>query len=374
MGRSNNIARILIDRAREARQAINATFELLPVCNLDCKMCFIRTDMETVKKKGGLIPVEKWLDLAKEMQEYGVLFLLLTGGEVFLYPQFRYLYEQLCLMGFSITINTNGTMIDEETVQWLKNYPPKCVSMSLYGASNETYKALCGRPGMFDRVDHAVELMQEAGIEVEFKMLLTPLNVHDMKDCGAYCRRRNINLEMTTYAFPPARNADRGDPIRFLPQEAVEYLFEINRMASSEKEYDDTILAHLKKYASKCNVPGCQKYGFSCTAANTACWINWQGKMTGCGMLNEPYSLPFEVGFEKAWEELKEKSDMTKLCTDCSFCDMRAVCTVCPASSYAETGNIAGRSDYHCQMTKYQLERMIDYAEMHNLKWKDEEV
>ncbi len=367
MGLSNHIVEMLTADAKRKRRPITVNFELLPVCNLDCKMCYIRTEMKTVQEKGGLIPAEKWLNIARELKQSGVLFLLLTGGEVFLYPDFRYLYEEVVKMGFIVTINTNGTMIDEEVVSWLKKMPPKCVSLSLYGASNETYEALCGRKNMFDKINHAIELMQEAGITIECKTMLNPLNIHDMEACYEYCRKRNILYEMATYAFPPARKTGEIEQVRFTAEEAVKYQFDVNHMISSQEANEKSIAEHLQRYLRNKGNPGCQQYGFNCSAANSSCWITWEGHMTACAMLNDPYVDPFELGFENAWEKLKEEVDKIKLCTACSFCDKRSVCTVCPASACAETGRIDGCSSYHCEMTERKLKAMFQYVEEHNL-------
>lgn len=116
---SNQIEKYMEAEARKHRIPLNAKLELLPVCNLNCRMCYIRTDMETVRAQGGLLPVEAWLTLARELRDAGTLFLLLTGGEVFLYPGFEELYTQLIEMGFSITLNTNATLIDERVMSWL---------------------------------------------------------------------------------------------------------------------------------------------------------------------------------------------------------------------------------------------------------------
>ena len=103
MGMSNPIARALIADAKQARVPITVNFELLPICNLDCKMCYIRTDGAEVRRQGGLIPADAWLGLARELLDAGTLFLLLTGGEVFLYPEFRFLYENLVKMYLPLT-------------------------------------------------------------------------------------------------------------------------------------------------------------------------------------------------------------------------------------------------------------------------------
>lgn len=100
------------------------------------------------------------------------------------------------------------------------------------------------------------------------------------------------------------------------------------------------------------------RYGFSCGAARSACWITWQGHMTPCTMLEVPYTLPLEQGFLAAWEELGEKCSRILMSPTCSHCDKRAVCTVCPAACYAETGSFEKHSPYHCEMTEDTLAGM----------------
>lgn len=334
-------------------------------------MCYIHTDGAEVRKQGGLIPADAWLALARELHEAGTLFLLLTGGEVFLYPEFRYLYENLVKMGFVVTINTNATLIDGDTVDFLSRFPPKCVSISLYGASNETYAALCGKAGMFDRVDRAISLLQSAGITVECKTMLTPLNVQDMHLCLDYCRERRIPYEQAAYAFPPARKAGSREQVRFSPAEAAQCQLEINRLMSSAAEFDQNIRAYLEKYEAGRKQPGAKQQGLSCAAANSSCWISWQGHMTPCAMLNAPYTLPFQQGFSAAWEALKEKADALCPSPECSVCEKRGVCTVCPAASAAETGDIRRASPYHCEMTAALLRTMEKYAEEHHPEWRN---
>ena len=59
MAASNNILEFLQSKAREKRMPFTVNFELLPVCNLDCKMCYIRTDWKSVNNNGGLISYDR---------------------------------------------------------------------------------------------------------------------------------------------------------------------------------------------------------------------------------------------------------------------------------------------------------------------------
>ena len=55
--------------------------------------------------------LERWLEVAEQARASGLLYLLLTGGEPFLWPDFWPLYERLTEMGFVLSINTNGSLI-----------------------------------------------------------------------------------------------------------------------------------------------------------------------------------------------------------------------------------------------------------------------
>ena len=153
------------------------------MCSMACKMCYVRMTPEEVEASGKrLRTVEEWLDLARQMRERGTLMLLLTGGEPFTYPHFRELYEALRAMGFVISINTNATLINEETVAWLKENPPQRVNITLYGSSDETYARLCGHPTGHTVVTHAIDLLREAGILVKLNCSVTPDNVCDLEE------------------------------------------------------------------------------------------------------------------------------------------------------------------------------------------------
>ncbi len=363
MGLSNQIYRHLIESAKEQRRPITVNFELTPICNLNCKMCYICSSAEEIYCSGKrLKTADEWLNIADELREMDTLFLLLTGGEVFLYPEFKKLYLGLYKKGFALTINTNATMIDENIVSWLKCYPPKCLSVSLYGASNETYEALCGRKNMFSRVDYALRLLKNSGLTVECKTIFTPLNVRDREACWDYVQNLKIPYETSSYSFPPDRKLVRKEQIRFTPEEAVKCNFECNRMMSDENGFKNNIVQYLKKYEDTKDIPGSEHRGLSCSATNSSCWITWEGHMTPCAILDSPYTLPFEKGVQNAWEELKANADKLVISSECSYCKKRNICTVCPAAAYAETGRIDGKSIYHCKMTDLTLEHMNQYT------------
>ena len=87
--------KIIYTRAANMQIPVNGSLELLPLCNMNCDMCYIRLSREEADARGGLRSVDEWIRLGQEMAQSGVLFLLLTGGEPLLFPDFRKLYLEL---------------------------------------------------------------------------------------------------------------------------------------------------------------------------------------------------------------------------------------------------------------------------------------
>ena len=343
----------LLSKADLTRIPIAGNFELSPICNMDCKMCYIKMTKRQVEDGGGLKSADEWLKLAKEAKETGMVLLLLTGGEVFLYKDFKYLYTELTKMGFIISINSNGTMIDENVVEWLSKMPPRCINVTLYGSSNETYERLCNNSNGFTQVSNAIDLMLKANITVKINACMTPYNKDDLEGIYKFAKDRSLKIEITSYSFPPVRRDKNliGKGNRFTPKEAAEYKVKIKKLEYTENEFLRSSYEYLQhKNISFSKSAG--SYEMQCRAGNSTFWVKWDGKMTPCGMMSKPSTEPFKEGFAEAWKRLKEEKDNIILSSKCVNCSDRNVCSVCASSAITETGAFEGTPSYICEMTK----------------------
>ena len=75
----NTMEKRMLRRASAAQRPINGSLELLPLCNMNCDMCYVRLSAGETEAKGGLRMADEWISLGRQMQKAGVLFLLLTG-------------------------------------------------------------------------------------------------------------------------------------------------------------------------------------------------------------------------------------------------------------------------------------------------------
>ena len=348
---------------------LNGTFELSPVCNFSCRMCYIRkTQKEVQKNPRAIMTLEDWRRIAKEARNAGMLELLLTGGEPLLWPDFWTLYEELTEMGFLISINTNGSLINENAILRFQKRSPQKINITLYGASDKTYQRLCGVSGMFEKVDSAIRGLMEAGIVVKLNCSLTPENAEDIDQIVDYAKKRDTVLSVATYMFPPVRRDSNkiGENERFSPEESSNYLMRYLRHNRGEERYRGYVESILNGYADP---PGLEndcidsKDGrIRCRAGRASFWITWDGWMTPCGMMTHPKIDIKEHEFTSAWTQLTKETKEIKLSGLCDQCKNRDICHPCAAIAYAETGEFSGIPTYRCraiqQMCKIARENL----------------
>ncbi len=342
----------LYRKATAARIPLSGTFELTPVCNMDCKMCYVRMSCADQEATAPLAGADRWLALAQAAKEAGMLYLLITGGEPFLHPQIRQILEGLHKMGFIITINSNGTLIDGQIVQWLKNCPPVRINISLYGASDETYGALCGNPKGFTQTVRAIGLLREAGIPVKLNCSLTPYNAKDLPEMVAFAKENDLVLQIATYMFPPVRKDGQmvGENHRFSPEEAAYYMAYADYLQLGKERF----LAQ----AGNCPVPNdpqeqCEQSGdgIRCRAGRCSFWITWQGNMLPCGMFPTDESPNvFKLPFQDAWEQTKKRTEAVRLPARCADCSAKDSCRACAAMVITESGCFQEVPQYRCDM------------------------
>lgn len=353
------LTQYLFHKASQSRIPLSGTFELSPVCNLACRMCYVRMTPQQVAAHGRpALPLARWLELAEQARSAGLLYLLLTGGEPFLWPDFWPLYERLTAMGFVLTVNTNGTLIDEAAIARLRARPPTRLNITLYGASNETYRSLCRADGMFTRVDRAIRGLREAGVLVKLNCSLTPHNAGDLEAMIRYARERSLILEVNTYMFPPMRRdpGQVGRNDRFTPEEAARRHMERYRLQYGEETYVQYLQNVLRGIADP---PGLDEScvdpvdgRIRCRAGKAAFWVTWDGWLTPCGMMTEPRVDLAAGSFDQAWQTLTERSAQLRLSGVCGQCPDRDLCHSCAAMAQAETGSPGGIPRYLCRMVE----------------------
>lgn len=306
---------------------LKGTFELTARCNFDCNMCYMHLTEEQIQKQGRELSNEEWLDIARQAKEAGMLYLTLTGGEVFVRPGFRELYEELSQMGFLISILTNGYGINESVIEWLQETPPSVLRITLYGASDETYENVCGIKNGFSRVAQAVDLIKKTEIPFFMVSTLVKENQQDLEAMCAFANEKNVYFKVTTGVLKSNRGVERN-----IEQHRIDILEAMNPKLEEKIPIEDLLTV--------------------CGSYRTSFWITWKGDLQLCAFLKEPAIPVLLHQFEDAWKILLQELAKIKMPEECTDCNYSGFCIRCPGVMAVECGGCNQVDESFCEKAR----------------------
>jgi radical SAM protein with 4Fe4S-binding SPASM domain len=352
------------------KELLVANFELTARCNLQCKMCYVCRPANDKLAKDKELTTAQWIRLAEEARDAGLLFLTLTGGEVFLRKDFKTIYEKLTRLGFIIKIYTNGTLMTRDIINWLATIPPKEVSITLYGTSRDTYQKVTGYAEGFDKTVQAIDTLHAKGIRTEIKTTVIHGNMHEYKQFIDFAGQRESRIGVVNYVSP-RREGCHSDPLgnRLSPQELFQYeriITKYHQQVSVEKDEIFPIIRNNNDDLAKKDDELLKKIdptdAFRCLGGKSAAWVTWDGRLISCALMEIPETNPLEKGFLAAWEELKHKCTLIPVSKECRECQYQSYCDYCPAKLYKETGYYDQPAPYLCELARSRAEYAVQFG------------
>lgn len=77
-------------------------------CNLKCTYCYNRE----LLGEDSVLSLDQWLRMIEQLSNMGVNTIILTGGEVLVYPNYEQIVRKINKLGMKIILLTNGTLLD----------------------------------------------------------------------------------------------------------------------------------------------------------------------------------------------------------------------------------------------------------------------
>lgn len=336
-------------KSREKLIPNKGTFELTPLCNLDCKMCYVHLNKEQLHG-ASLLTVEQWKSLMKQAIDAGMMFASLTGGECLTYPGFKELFLYLQSYGIQINILSNGILMNEDMIEFLKVNRPAVVQVTVYGASDDGYEKVTGRRE-FNRVMKNITALKDAGIPLT--IAITP---NEFMDDGVelvhYLTQRGFTCSINSGIMSPNENTGR----------------EIHD--ASLKTYVD-IMKAWREDTGKDIFPQCDEEdlpavggnaeherGVKCAAGRSTFSIGWNGMMKPCNMFPCEAQNTLELGFLQAWKNLNEIATNFVTPVECDGCIYKSSCKHCVVE-HASGAPIGHANPKTCEWVKYMIKEGI---------------
>jgi radical SAM protein with 4Fe4S-binding SPASM domain len=327
----------MIERARRERIPLQADIEIIATCNFKCVHCYIAPCAE----REDVMSLEQAQIVFDKLQLAGTTMVLLTGGEVFTHKQFKEIYLAAKRHGFEVYINTNGYLIGERWADFLAEWPPKGLSISLYGTSPESYERLTGIPRSYERVMRAIDLLLERGIVFDLKCPAMTITAEELPAMQAFAKSKGVRFR-TDYSMIPQ---DKGDVAPLRLQLSPAAVMEVEKRIDPE-------LKGFRGYAARRIDGSTTDSVYKCGAGRTSLHIDVHGGVSTCSTSRKVVGNIFEQSFDEVWAILGGKVMMKYPAGHpCASCQFSRICAGCPATVEQLTGLPAGYVQMYCKMT-----------------------
>jgi MoaA/NifB/PqqE/SkfB family radical SAM enzyme len=139
-------------------------------------------------EKAGDLPAEKWLGFFREIGGLGIHKVSLSGGEVFLRKDLFELIDGVIENRMRYSILTNGTLINEKTIENFSKSKRKprldSIQISIDGSSADIHDR-SRPPKSFDKAVAALRLLKENNFPVAVRVTINRHNVDDLENIAA---------------------------------------------------------------------------------------------------------------------------------------------------------------------------------------------
>lgn len=326
--RYHAVRKFLNFKARAKNLPISGSFELTPLCNLDCKMCYVHLNKAQMQG-ASLLTVDQWRSIMQQAIDSGMIYARLTGGECLTYPGFRELYSFLHSKGVETAILTNGLLMDADMVQFLTEHPPAAVQITLYGASDDAYERVTGQRA-FHRVLENIRRLNAAGIPLQ--IAVTPSSyMLDGEEIIRLLHQEGLVYAINAGLMPPREDTGRG--LADAGLDAYVSMLKLQHALkgqSIEAECDPESLPD----------PGGTQTGVTrgvrCGAGRSGFAVDWQGQMRPCNTFPAEPADVLALGFTEAWARTNHAALNYPLPTECEGCAYQVVCKHCVAEHAAQ--------------------------------------
>ncbi len=198
-------------------------WNLIRRCNLTCKHCYsISTDKDFV----GELSTPEIFTVMKNLKDFNVPVLILSGGEPLLHPDIFDISKRAKEMGFFVGLSTNGTLIDESNIDVIAKIGYDYVGISIDGI-RKTHDLFRRKPGAYDTSMNGIRLCQKVGIKVGMRFTLTRDNAHELPEILEIMEQEQIDkfyLSHLNYAGRGNKNR-LDDVVHQITRNAMDLIF-----------------------------------------------------------------------------------------------------------------------------------------------------
>ena len=356
----SEFSRTLREKSGGRRIPLAGDVELTARCNLRCGHCYINRPADDGNAQRRELTGEQLCRIIDQIVDEGCLWLLLTGGEPLIRQDFKAVYLHAKKKGLIITLFTNGTCIDQRVADFLADWRPFSIEITLYGRTEKTYEAVTRGTGSYNRCMKGIELLLERGLPLALKSTILSHNKHELWEMKSFAEGLGIPFRFDAVLMPRLDDKRPVDQFRIPPEEVV-----------ALDEADKDRLSKWLEFSARFHGPFPQSdLVFQCGAGKQAFHVDSEGRLTPC-IMTRTRSYDLTKGtFRKGWHTFVSKVINERVEGDgpCRNCSLAFVCDNCPGWVELSKGKNGHPVDYLCRIAHLRSELFSAHSKTMGVK------
>ena len=336
--------------------------ELTSKCNERCVHCYIPHKFKLYN-----ITDELYYSTLEQLSKMNVLSVTLSGGEPMMHPHFKEFLKAAKKYDFYVNILSNLTLLDDETIQIMKEGNVASVQVSLYSMIPEHHDAITKLSGSFEKTKAAILKLIENDLPLHVSCPTMKGNKDDYGDVLNWCHEHKIRAQ-TDYIMMAQYNHETENLANRLSVEEAGNV--IKNIMKDDVEYQNAILA--PDFIQHCNENQFNPERRLCGVGISSCCMVANGNVYPCagwqkmvlGNLNENSLQDIWDNSEKIkWLRGLKMKDLGN--GECCKCDKAAFCAPCMVRNANEssTGNPLEINRHFCAVAAINKKIVLDWRE-----------
>lgn len=278
-------------------------------CNFQCIHCYASSPSITKASKSiHEMGTKEYFQLIDELDKAGVMAICFTGGEPFIREDIFDILKYVDSKNMEIGILTNGSILNEDKIEKLKEINPKFIRISFDSHKKEAFEKIRGK-GTYSSVLKNIRKMHEARLPVEINSILFKgINdsYQDIKGLLSFLKNEGIPPENITFdEFMLEGEGKNKQHYQINRKKTIQNIKKAFKKIFSDFEFVKKKDASFwNKYEGKGNFSG----NF-CGIGEETCYITAHGDITLCPALSTDEYKAGNVR-KKNIKEIWENSEM----------------------------------------------------------------
>lgn len=334
-------------------------WEITRRCNLKCVHCRSSSEMEAGEHPD--FSFEQAKSILDDISSYANPVMVLSGGEPLLREDVFDIAKYGGSKGLRMCLATNGTLVNQDICDKIKDADIKMVSLSLDGAKAETHDDFRNQEGAFDGTMNAIRLFNENNIPFLVNSSFTVRNREEIPEIYKLVKTLGATAWYMFMIVPTGRGEDIMEEL--IPEQVYDEILEWHY--EMEKEEDELLMrptcaphyyrivrqkakeegSNFKRRNLKFSTGGSK----GCLAGQLICLIDVDGEVLPCSYFPKSAGNVLKIPFKTIWEDsefFKELRDFKSYKDNCGRCEYVNVCGGCRARAYAMSGDYLAQEPF----------------------------